>query len=324
MGPFWGICSRFIFYQTGSGYHGIKPSVKPAWKQEKERGSEVLVQLICWIALHLGRTLARSILIPIDIYYLLRLPVQRNASRQYLERLTGKKPAWLDTVKHIHCFAATILDRVFFLTGRFDQFDITIYNREVLIDRVEQGQGCILLGSHMGSFEVLRALGVEKKNLPLKIIMDKVHNTQITQVFDQLNSEISKTVMEIDGPESILQIQEVMDSGGLLGLLGDRVTTDNKTVVCHFLGEQAVLPANPYLLAHILKSPVILFFGLYRGGNRYDIHFELFAERIQLSRNERQKHLNQWAQRYSDRLAFYAQRAPFNWFNFYNFWEQKQ
>lgn len=293
-----------------------------AWKNEKERGSATLIRLICWIALHMGRGVARLILFPIDAYFLLRLPAQRKASKDYLQRILKRKTNWIDTAKHIHYFASTILDRVFFLSNQFHRYDIKTHNQDIVMDRVNTGQGCILLGSHLGSFEVLRSLAIKQPQLNLKIIMDKIHNTRITRVLDQLNNNIMDTVIELDGPDSILQLKDTLDNGSLLGLLGDRVTTDNKTVNCQFLGSEAELPANPYLLAHVLKVPVILIFGLYRGGNRYDIYFELFSETIELPRDNRMKEAAIWAQKYADRLSFYAHQAPFNWFNFYPFWKK--
>ena len=63
-------------------------------------------------------------------------------------------------------------------------------------------------------------------------------------------------------------------------MLGDRVSSGDKTTQCQFLGAPATFPAGPVLLAAIMHCPVILFFGLYRGGKRYDIYFEHFAEEI--------------------------------------------
>ncbi|NJN45664.1 MAG: lipid A biosynthesis acyltransferase, partial [Candidatus Competibacteraceae bacterium] len=68
--------------------------------------------------------------------------------------------------------------------------------------------------------------------------------------------------------------------------------------------------------------PVIIFFGLYRGSNRYDIHFERLADVITLDRACRQQQLQHWAQRYAERLEHYTRSAPYNWFNFYDFWEE--
>jgi predicted LPLAT superfamily acyltransferase len=72
------------------------------------------------------------------------------------------------------CFAIFILRRnhpgsCLLLTGEFHRFDIKFHQRELLHRQVEDGQGCILLGSHLGSFEVLRALGVTRAEYPLKV-----------------------------------------------------------------------------------------------------------------------------------------------------------
>jgi predicted LPLAT superfamily acyltransferase len=70
-----------------------------------------------------------------------------------------------------------------------------------------------------------------------------------------------------------------------------------------------------------MKVPVVLCFGLYRGGNRYDLHFELFAHSLEIERRQREASLRDVIQRYADRLAHYARTAPYNWFNFYDFWQ---
>jgi len=65
---------------------------------------------------------------------------------------------------------------------------------------------------------------------------------------------------------------------------------------------------------------VILAFGVYRGGNRYDLHMEVFAERIDLPRGRREEALRDYVQQYATRLEHYARLAPYNWFNFYDYW----
>ena len=67
--------------------------------------------------------------------------------------------------------------------------------------------------------------------------------------------------------------------------------------------------------------PVILFFGLYRGGKHYEIYFEHFADDVILNRDHRAEDIQNWMQRYVERLEHYARLAPYNWFNFYPFWD---
>jgi len=75
------------------------------------------------------------------------------------------------------------------------------------------------------------------------------------------------------------------------------------------------------VLAAVMHRPVILFFGVYRGGNRYEIYFEQLADEIILDRDRRPEEIQRWMQRYADRLEYYTRLAPYNWFNFYPFWD---
>jgi predicted LPLAT superfamily acyltransferase len=290
------------------------------WSRLPERGTAFAVRLIRWIAVHIGRGPGRLLLYPIVAYFVPLTPPQRRASVDFLSRVFGRKPGWLEILRHYHCFAATILDRVYFLAGELKRFDIRVNGGQLLLDQVDSGQGCILLGSHLGSFEALRAVGVTGCRFPLKILMNVDHNERITTITNAINPWMETTVIPIRGPETLLKVRESLEQGYLIGTLGDRVVAGDKTVHCRFFGEPASFPAGPLLLAAMVRCPVILVFALYRGGNRYDLHFELLTRELTAGRGERQAAIQHWVQRYADRLEHYARRAPYNWFNFYDFW----
>lgn len=270
----------------------------------------------------MGRSAARLFLYPIALYFFVTAKVQRQASAQYLQKLGRKEPSWGTVVKHFHCFASTILDRVYLLTNRFQLFDIRIHNSDVLLDRVEEGKGCILLGAHVGSFEILRSLAADR-DLPLKILMYHDHNQGITEVLFSLNPEIRDSVIPLGSAFSLVEVHEHLSEGGLVGMLGDRVAESDKVVRCSFLGQEADFPAGPVLLASATGAPVILFVGLYRGGKRYDIHFELLEEKVELDRESRESDAQLFCGRYAQRLEHYVRCAPYNWFNFYRFWDDE-
>jgi predicted LPLAT superfamily acyltransferase len=292
------------------------------WARLPERGNLLALRLIRWIALQVGRPVGRALLYPITLYFLATAAEARRGSRLYLRRALGRQPDWRDLFRHIHCFAATILDRVYFLTGGLDRFEIDIFGGQRILDQVASGQGCLLLGSHLGSFEALRAIGVNLRRFPIRILMNVEHNQAITGLLEALNPDLAGTVIPVSGPDTLLRVQESMEQGFLVGALGDRVVPGEKTVRCQFFGQEAAFPAGPLLLAVLAECPVILFFGLYRGGNRYDVHFETLAERIVLEPRRRQEQIAGWVQRYADRLEHYARLAPYNWFNFYDYWEE--
>ena len=298
-----------------------KPFHASRWAQLPERGTPRLLRLTGWIALQIGRPIARLLLYPITLYFLITGRVARVASREYLTRARGRSPRWWHIFRHFHCFAATILDRVYLLKGQFDHFNVTVHRKEILDRQIESGKGCILLGSHLGSFEVLRTIGVTQKEFPLKVLMDITHNQKLTVFLDSLNKKIADTVIEPDRPDTLLRVKESLDAGYLIGILGDRPTSDGKTAQCDFLGVPATFPAGPTLLAAMMHCPIIIFFGIYRGGNRYEIFFEQLATEILLNRERRNEEIQQWIQRYVVRLEHYAKLAPYNWFNFYPFWD---
>ena len=131
-------------------------------------------------------------------------------------------------------------------------------------------------------------------------------------------------VITIGEPDSLLQVQEAVANNQAVGILGDRIAVDDKAVYCRFFGRPCRFPAGPMLLAGMLEIPVVMFFGLYQGGRHYRVHLELLTPKLSLQREQRQRQVAEWTQRFADRLEFHCRSAPFNWFNFYDFWDESR
>ncbi len=169
---------------------------------------------------------------------------------------------------------------------------------------------------------MLRSLGLLHIHMPLKILMYMDHNKTINRMLNTLNPSFGESVIQLNHPAATLQVHESLTNGYFIGMLGDRPSGNEKVVRCEFLGREADFPTGPILLAHACKVPIILFFGLYRGGNRYDVYLEKFADGIELTRERRMEEIQEWMQRYADRLAHHVRQEPYNWFNFYDFWDE--
>ena len=247
----------------------------------------------------------------------------RVASRHYLRRIPGLNGSLWQIAKHIYWFSATVLDRVYFITDQHDRFDITVHNQECLNDYIDRKQGCILLGAHIGSFEVLRCLAINRFQLQLKILMYQEHNAMITRILEDLNPRIAESVINLGDERAMFLVSEALESGGLIGMLGDRVTKKDKHITCPFLGDDAVFPTGPIALSEVLNAPVILFFGLYEGGNRYSIYHEILTDGRHTDRKEREQVMKKNITRYVSRMEHYVKFSPYNWFNFFDFWQQE-
>lgn len=275
------------------------------------------------IAHAVGRGPTRLLLWPVSAYFVLARGPERRASRDYLTRVLGRPARLSDVFRHVHVFSATILDRVFLLSGQLPRFELQIEGAGQLSTHFDEGHGALMFGSHLGSFEVLRMLGIDKPKLQLRVVLDVGHNPALTELLDSLNPGVAKTVIDAgqDGPSLLLAIKEATDAGALVAMLVDRVQPGQPSHPAHFLGGTARFPVAPWLLASVLKVPVILGFGLYRGGRRYDLVFEMFDPCLRIERRQRSQALQAIIQRYADRLQHHASTAPYNWFNFYDFWQ---
>ena len=288
------------------------------WLAQRERGSRRLIRLLAWMTLRLGRSVARWILYPICLYFLLFSRGTQRISREYLQRILNQPPSWKDVFRHYHTFASTIHDRVYLLSGRHRYFDIRMEGASALHAILAQKRGCILLGSHLGSFEVLRAHGLFDQQLPITVIMHEAAASNLNAVLHSLHPEIRERIIPPGTPGTMLAVKERLDRGEMVGILGDRVFGEERGMTCDFLGKPRTFPEGPLLLAALLQVPVVLFFGLYQGGRQYDIHFEPLADSIPLDRAQRSETLRPWVERYVSRLEHYCRLYPYNWFNFYD------
>ena len=293
------------------------------WKQRPEGGGWFAILLIRSIGTYGGRALARACLYPITLYFLLRRGPERRASRQWLARALGRRAGWSDAARHIHCFAATLVDRIFLLSGELDRFDIRVHGGEPLMEALGQGRGVLLFGSHLGSFEALRVLAAQRPGLRLRVVYDRGHNAAVTHLLDALNPEVAATAIDArqDGTTILLEVQAALAQGQLVALLVDRAQPGEPVQRVPFLGRDAGFPLAPWQAAAIFGAPVFLGFGLYRGGNRYDLCFEPFSDGATVPRRERAGHVAALIARYAGRLEHYALDAPYNWFNFYDYWD---
>jgi predicted LPLAT superfamily acyltransferase len=301
---------------------GIEEKNPPGWVARPERSNTLAIRFIVWVALTLGRRVARLFLYPICLYFLLFAGEARAASKKYLRKVLGREPRLGDGFRHIHTFASTILDRVFLLNGRFDKFDVHAHLDDTAQAMIARKQGCILLGAHFGSFEITRAYADAIKGPPASVVMYEENARKLNSVLQAINPQLSQQVIGLGKVDSMLKVGQALQRGEFIGILADRgLEQGAASVTCDFLGEAAKFPNGPLRMAYMLKSPVLLMAGVYRGGNRYDLYFE---ELMDMSRSElpRNELIQQAQQRYVARLEHFCRIAPYNWFNFYDFWKQ--
>jgi predicted LPLAT superfamily acyltransferase len=294
------------------------------WSERSEGGGKFAIWLLVSISLRLGRAPARWLLYPITLYFFFRRSVERRQSREFLTRALGRAATAWDVMRHIHAYASTTLDRVFMLAQTTKRFDIRVQGLAGLDAQIALGRGVLLLGAHIGSFEILRVLATERPDIKTRILMDRQQTPALTELLLALNEKVSASIIDVGAEDTnvMLAINEAASEGALIGLLADRSRAREATTTVTFFDRPAEFPVAPYLIASLLDLPVTLIFGLYRGGDRYDLYFETLADHLAIPRRERAALLNEWAAKFAARLEHYTRLDPYNWFNFYDFWHR--
>ena len=251
----------------------------------------------------------------------------RAGSRIYLERLHNAHPTAVGRpnlfrifVHHWH-FAIAAMDRLMFWQGKLDKFQITTSGREHIL--AKRDRGILLIGAHMGSFDVMRAFSVER-DLPINVVMYRANAAKFNALLEKLNPGASIRIFDLDGSDinRVFELKEALDRGELVALLADRAPPYGRSRMCRvdFMGEEAGFPQNPWILAHMLECEVFLASGMRTGLRRYSVKVEPFAEQILLPRKTRAEDLKSYVIQYATRLEEICAANPYEWFNFYDFW----
>ena len=291
------------------------------WSRAQERGAGWLVRLMIWLLTHVSWFATGIVLPGISLWFFLFSPGARAASREYLRLALGRTPRVRDVLHHIHVFACCILDRTLLLVRPAGSVALHIEGLEHVEAAVEAGRGGILLGAHLGSFAVLRGLA-ERCPVPVRMLMYRENAGAFTRMMETLDPALSRDVIAIGDVQSMIRAHDAVAGGAILGVLADRSPAGAKQLSVPFFGRPAAFPTGPFVLAASLGAPVLLFSGVRTGRRRYTVTFQPFAERITLRRATRQADLQGVVSRYAAWLEGRCRAYPFNWFNFYPFWER--
>jgi predicted LPLAT superfamily acyltransferase len=293
------------------------------WANQRERGNLLALRVAAWAALHGGRRFSRWLLVPVVAYFYVSSPTARRASAMFLSRIPGASMGARAVFRHLYAFAAVTLDRIYFLNGRFDLFDVTVQDfGNQALGAASRGQGMFLMGAHMGSFESVRGIARQHPTLKMVLLMYEENARNIRRLLGALNPEAQQAIISLGQPSAMLAVREQLEAGSLIGILADRSLDTNGRVKVEFLGHPAAFPIGPFRLAAMLKHPVFFMIGRYEGGKRYSIHLEPIGDFTNVAPADRESAIDAAIKRYVQLIEQHCLQAPHNWFNFFDFWHE--
>lgn len=305
------------------------------WAQQDEVKGLWGMRLMLRVWQLLGRRAFTVLLWPvIGVYWLIARPA-RQASRQWIARV--KKvlmqrdmpvPSRLNSFFHFMRFGNAMLDKVASWRGELK------FNRDVVFApgaretlNIAAPQGKLLLASHLGDVEACRALAQLDGSKTINALVFSENARRFKQIMSEMAPQAGVNLMSVTdiGPDTAIAIKEKLERGEWVAIVGDRIAVNPqrggewRVIWSRFMGQPAPFPQGPFILASILRCPVVLIFALRQQG-KLVVHGEPFADPLILPRGERQQALQDAVDRYAQRLEHYALMSPLDWFNFFDFW----
>ena len=284
----------------------------------------------CLYGIHrlFGRALFRVLLYPVVLYYWAANPLARHASQAFLRRVHvhagrgGPVPGRRHSLRHLASFAETLLDKMLAISGRYGFGAVRREGADPLLRQIASGHGGVIVTAHMGCLELCRVLASQRAGLRLNVLVHTMHAERFNRILSRLDPNSGLQLIQVSeiSPATALLLQEKVSAGEFVAIAGDRVPLEGgRTVTVPFLGAPARLPIGPYALAALMDCPLFAM-GCVRGATGHVLHIAELAREVRLPRAQRQAALTAYAGRYADWLANLLVDAPYDWFNFYDFW----
>lgn len=299
------------------------------WAQIGESTSVGGIAFLCAIDRWLGRAPFRACLYPVVLMHWLLNRTARRASLQYLARLHTRHrvfdapPGLRQSLRHLATFAETLLDKLLATGGRYPAGKVRM-QRDVMLRQIASGQGGVIVTAHIGCLELCQALADDVPGFRLTALVHTAHAQDFNRLLRRLNPDCRVELLQVTQLDAAMAMElgRRVAAGEFVAIAGDRVPVSSaRSVRAEFLGQPAAFPIGPYVLASAIGCPMFAMACTHEGDG-YRIAFEQFSERVVLPRNAREAALSEQAARFAHWLEEQVRAAPFDWFNFFPFWDQ--
>ena len=300
------------------------------WSNIGEAGGFLCLKITIWLYRLLGRRITYFVMYFVMVYYFLVYSRARKASFKYIRHLEPKKSGlqlWIYSFKHFSAFGQMVIDKLAVWSKKITIKDIVIskQTRTNIDTAIGSNRGGVIFTAHFGNLEVARALSEHDNGMKINALVFNKHAHKFNDMLTKINPKYKIGMISIQDvtPGLAIELAQKVDNGEFIVIAGDRtsVTKPERNLTSEFLGETASFPQGAFILASILKCPAYFMLCPKKDPKSFELVFEKFdLNGIVLNRKDREKDLNEYAQKYTTMLEYYCKMYPTQWFNFFDFW----
>lgn len=298
------------------------------WAEVGERGAGWGPELMGFIYRTLGRTVCLVVMAPVIFYFYVAGFTQRRASLDYLCRVwrmqgKPKPPTHWHALQHFFAFGESLVDKFGAWTGKVDRVDIDAIDGGNFDAMRNDKRGSLIISAHVGATEIVRALATRYQRRRITIV---IHSTQAPRYNALIarfapQSQVSLVQAGDFDITTAMALSSAIERGEWVVIMGDRmpVKRSERAIHANFLGSPTPFPPGPFVLASALRCPIYTLFCTKQNG-RHRVQVSKLSEGVAPSRRNREAALQALVQQYASALEALVLAAPYQWFNFYDYW----
>lgn len=251
------------------------------------------------------RLFVKSATAPLQYLYRQRMGFDKRTTSRYIKR-------------NIIIFGQTLIDKIAVLAGMETPLTFAHEGVDHIEQLVKDGKGGVLVSAHLGNWEVAGHL-LKRVEAPINIVMYDGEGEQMKAYMEQFDSKRSFNIIYIREDQShIYEMSAALNRNELICLHADRYRPGNRTMEHEFLGENALFPAGPFILASKLKAPVCFVFAFKETNFHY--HFYAYPGKVYEGRGT--TGMERMLDDYVALLENMLKQYPEQWFNYFDFWKK--
>ena len=282
----------------------------------KSKGAVLGYKIFIFFIQKLGIRAAYVLLYLVALYYFLFSIKGRNASFYYFHKRLGytKLKSFISVYINYYNFGKTIIDKFAISSGLRDKFTFEFDGEHHINEIVKEKKGGILISAHVGNFEISQyCFTLLDQHSEINLVTTDNEHSAIKDYLDSVSLKSSiKFIIIKDDMSHIFNINNALRNNELVCFTGDRYFEGSKILKEELLGKETNFPAGVFMLASRLKVPVIFLYIM----KEPKLHYHFYAEKANFKNREAQGLLNQYTQSMERKLKKY----PYQWFNYYDFW----
>lgn len=230
----------------------------------------------------------------------------------------------VDFFRHFYSFGRSLIDR-YVLTRKMrdaEKFRFDFHNESVIASEAAHGSGVILLGAHMGNWEISASFVGRRLSKRVHVFMYDTAGTTTNTVEATANDSVIIHPVQTGGADVAVEIINALRAGEIVCMHGDRFFKRQRTVPVEFFGKKALFPAGPMAMASITGASVIPCFTLWSSPFKYEFSATTPIRPEHGTRERRDAAIEEAMRHYVAILEDRCRQYPLQWYNFHSFWQE--